>query len=309
MKNTRIYLILIGVMLIWGLNVPLLKIIVDSFMPVTVTAVRIFTASICVLIILSFFKLLRKPTLKETMFITGGGLLNVVCHHYFLSVGLTMTTSTNGGLILGLGPMLTAILSILFLNQRLTIIRFAGFVLGLTGVGFTILAGSKGISSMNTGDIYIFISIFTQACSFIIIKKACRTLDPRLMTGYMLFFGSLVLFIISLFTEPGGIESLFHGTPAVWGVFFTSAILATAIGHMTYNFAIGMVGPAETSIFMNLSTFFALAGSALILHEAIYPSHLIGLLFIVSGVILGSGAYEEFRYRHRHHKNEASSSG
>ncbi|WP_411333892.1 DMT family transporter [Metabacillus indicus] len=307
MNNTRIYLILVGVMLIWGLNVPLLKIIVDSFMPVTVTSVRIFTASICVLIILAFLKLLRKPTLKETFYIAAGGLLNVVCHHYFLSVGLTMTSSTNGGLILGLGPMLTAILSIIFLNQRLTVIRLTGFILGLTGVGFTILAGSKGVSSMNTGDIYIFISIFTQACSFIIIKKACRTLDPRLMTGYMLFFGSFVLFLISLVTEPGGLASLTEGTPEVWGVFFTSAILATAIGHMTYNYAIGMVGPAETSIFMNLSTFFALAGSALILHEAVYASHLFGLLFIVSGVILGSGAYEEFR--HRHHKHEASSSG
>ncbi|QNG60352.1 DMT family transporter [Bacillus sp. PAMC26568] len=309
MKNTRIYLILIGVMLIWGLNVPLLKIIVDSFMPVTVTAIRIFTASICVFVLLFSLKLFRIPTLKETIYIAGGGLLNVVCHHYFLSVGLTMTTSTNGGLILGLGPMLTAILSILFLNQRLTALRFTGFVLGLTGVGFTILAGSKGLSSINMGDLYIFISIFTQACSFIIIKKACKTLDPRLMTGYMLFFGSLILFIISLILEPNGLESLYDGTPAVWVVFFTSAILATAIGHMTYNYAIGMVGPAETSIFMNLSTFFALAGSALILKEAIYPAHLIGLFFIVSGVIFGSGAYEEFRYRNRRNKHEASSSG
>ncbi|MGD6817873.1 DMT family transporter [Metabacillus sp. 113a] len=299
MKNARIYFTLVGIMLLWGFNVPLLKIIVGTFPPVTITSLRIFTASICVFIMLYFLKLLRRPTLRETGLIIGCGLLNVVAHHYFLSIGLSITSSTNGGLILGLGPILVAILSIIFLNKKLTVIRLTGFLLGLAGVSFTVIAGGKGISAVNAGDVSIFFSILTQAFSFVIINKSCKNMDPRLLTGYMLFFGSIVLFVISLFTEKDGLSSLAGGNPKVWTAFFLSAVFATAIGHMTYNYAIGQVGAAESAIFMNLNTLFALAGSVLILNETVYPSHLLGLLLIISGVILGSGAYEDLRSRMR----------
>lgn len=307
MKNKQIYLVLIGVMLIWGFNVSFIKIIVGSFMPVTMTSFRIFTAGVTVLIILALIKRLRKPTLQEVKFIIFGGLLNVVGHHYFLSTGLTKTTAANGGLILGLGPMLTAILSIIFLNKKLTPIRLTGFVLGLIGVGFTVLAGGKGISSINVGDLDIFLSIFSQASSFIIVSKAAKVMDPRLLTGYMLVFGSFVLFGISLLTEPNGLMSMANGTPSVWASFFGSAILATALGHMIYNSVIGKAGAAETSIFMNLSTFFALLGSALFLGEKILPSHFIGLLLIIAGVLFGSGAFEEMRLRHKRRQSRSTS--
>ncbi|HZG71179.1 MAG TPA: EamA family transporter, partial [Chondromyces sp.] len=58
-------------------------------------------------------------------------------------------------------------------------------------------------------------------------------------------------------------------------------------------------GAAETSIFINLSTFFSLIGAAIFLGEPIYASHFIGLLFIVSGVILGSGSLEELLLKNR----------
>ncbi|WP_338779945.1 DMT family transporter [Metabacillus sp. FJAT-52054] len=299
MKHTRIYFILVGIMMLWGFNVPLLKIIVGTFSPVTITALRIFTASICVFIILAYLKLLRLPTLREAALIIGCGLLNVVAHHYFLSVGLSLTSSTNGGLILGLGPILVAVLSIIFLNKRLTVIRLSGFILGLAGVSFTVVAGGGGLSAVNAGDVSIFFSILTQAFSFVMINKMCKTIDPRLLTGYMLLFGSLVLFGIGLLTEKDGLSTLTNGSPEVWTAFVLSAVFATAVGHMTYNFAISQVGAAESAIFMNLNTLFALAGSVLILNETVHASHLIGLVLIVSGVILGSGAYEDMRMKYR----------
>ncbi|HYK71995.1 MAG TPA: DMT family transporter, partial [Pseudoneobacillus sp.] len=204
MKNTRIYLILVGVMLAWGFNVSILKILVSHVMPVTVTSLRVFTAGIFVLIVLSFMKLVRKPTLNEVKYIIFGGLLNVVSHHYFLSVGLTHTTATNGGLILGAGPLLTAILSSIFLRKKPTVIRALGFLLGSVGVFLTVLSGGKGLSGLSVGDLFVFISILAQAFSFIIISKAAKTLDPRLLTGYMLVFGSIILFLISLVKEPNG---------------------------------------------------------------------------------------------------------
>ncbi|RSK50680.1 DMT family transporter [Bacillus canaveralius] len=299
MKNYHIYLVLTGVMLIWGLNVSVLKILVEHFMPVTITALRIFTAGVCVLLILAISQKIRKPSSQELGYIIVGGLLNVVAHHLFLATGLARTTATNGGLILGLGPLITACFALIFLKRFPTRLQLIGFVLGGIGISFTVLAGNKEIGDINLGDFYVFLSILAQGMSFILIKKASTTLDPRLLTGYMLIIGSFILFLLSIVIEPDGLKTL-GGAPAyVWGVFFASAILATALGHYIYNYAIGQTGPAEAAIFLNLSTFFALLGSAVFLGEQFYPSHFAGLILIVSGVVFGSGAMEDLIRKRR----------
>lgn len=305
MKNLQIYLILTGIMFVWGMNVSALKVIVGSFPPITITALRVFTAGISVFIILGLLKKVRMPSKVEWIYIVGGALLNVTGHHLFLGLGLTETSAVNGGLILGLGPLLTALMAILFLGRKLTFVRTLGFIFGGVGVTLTVLAGSKGITTISVGDFYVFLSILSQAISFIIISKAARTLDPRLLTGYMLILGSIGLFVIGLWKEPAGLFQIGSGTAGLWSVFFASAIIATAMGHMLYNYAIGKTGPAEASIFLNLNTFFSLLAAAVFLGEQITPSHLLGLLFIVTGVIFGSGALEELMLKNRERKNAA----
>ncbi|CEG25552.1 drug/metabolite transporter (DMT) superfamily permease [Bacillus sp. B-jedd] len=278
----------------WGLNVIATKIIVNSFMPVTITSLRILTAGAAVFVVLTFMKKVRMPSKTEFIYILVASIFNVVCHHYFLSVGLTKTTASNAGLILGLGPLLSAILAAVFLGSRFHFIKMIGVLSGLAGVSFMVLDNSQGVGAVSLGDLFVFLSIFTQAGSFIIIKKASKTMDPRLMTGYMLVFGSIILFFISLIQEPGGLKGLGQANQSVWVIFFASAVIATAFGHMAYNFAIGKVGVAESAIFINLSPLFSLIGAAMLLNEQITLAHLIGFLFIIAGVLFGSGAFEEW---------------
>jgi drug/metabolite transporter (DMT)-like permease len=280
-------------MVFWGFNVIATKLLVSSFMPVTMTALRIFTAAIGVFIILFFLKLVRKPTKKEWIYIIFGSFFNVVGHHYFLSIGLKETSASNGGLILGMGPILTTILAIIFLRNKVTVLRFCGIILGFMGISFIVFQGGQNVQLISLGDVHVFLSILLQAISFIMIKKISSTLDPRLMTGYMLLIGSVFLFIISIYIEPSGIQSMISGSLPVWLVFFASAFLATSAGHTIYNYAVGKVGPAESAVFINLNPFFALVGASLFLGEVITFTQVIGFIFIIFGVVLGSGGLEE----------------
>lgn len=302
LKKQHIYLILFCIMIVWGFNVIATKILVTSFMPVTMTSIRIFTAGVSVFIILYFFKQVRLFTKQELPYILIGALLNVVGHHYFLSVGLTKTSASNGGLILGIGPLATTILAVIFLGNKITFSKTLGLILGLSGISFIVLEGDSGLSGISIGDFFIFLSIALQAGSFILIKKVSETIDPRLLTGYMLVVGSMILFVISLFVEPTGLEHMKNGSVGLWSLFFASAIIATAIGHMVYNYAIGQVGAAETSIFINLNPFFALVGSVVFLNEKIVYNQILGFILILLGVLLGSGALEEFKLVTRRYK-------
>nr|WP_256358428.1 DMT family transporter [Bacillus sp. sid0103] len=295
-------MLLVFVMVTWGLNVIATKIIVTHFMPITITALRVFTAGICVFIILGFLKKVRLPTRNEFRYIFFACFFNVVCHHFFLSLGLLKTSASNGGLILGLGPLLTTIVAFLFIGTKVTFIRLLGIIMGLTGVTFIVVEGNGGMNAVSIGDLYVFLAIFAQAFSFILIKKVSHTMDPRLMTGYMLVIGSIILFIISPFKEPGGLKEIVHGSVGVWAIFLASAIIATALGHMIYNYAIGKIGVAESAIFINLNPLFSLIGAVVFLEERITASQIIGFIFILIGVLFGSGAFEESLLRSKQKK-------
>ncbi|WP_152602414.1 DMT family transporter [Planococcus sp. CAU13] len=299
MKPWKIYLILTGVMLIWGFNLATVKYMVEFVEPVTLTAFRIGLAGISVFAILAYFRLLSWPKGGDWKFIFLGALLNVVAHHYFLSNALTMTTGTNAGLILGTGPMLTAVLVSLIMRNFPSRLQWLGVVIGLAGVIITVRVGSGPTSGMNLGDLLVFISILAQVFSYIVIANAAKNLDPRLMTGYMFIIGSVVLFIISLIQEPGGMAA-FADVPAVfWYAFVFSAVLGTSVGHMLYNYSIGQAGPTKAAIFMNLNTLFSLVAAAIILNETILPGHLGGFVLIVIGVLFGSGAAEDLLDKRR----------
>ncbi|WP_270180682.1 DMT family transporter [Alkalihalobacillus sp. CinArs1] len=300
MKNFVLYGGLLLLMVIWGFNVVAIKLLVNTFTPVMIQSIRIFTAGLVVLAVVLIGKDLRKISFKEAGYISAGAITGVVCHHSFLALGLTSTTASNAGLILGLVPLMTAFFAVLFLKDKMTFTKGAGILLALVGVSFVVLSGHNQPGSVSSGDFLVFLSVVTQAISFIFIKKGTETMGPRLMTGWMLLVGSSTLFIIALVIEPSGVGTLTQSQWPIWSVFAASAIFATGLGHMFYNKAISHIGPGEVAIFNNLTPFFALIGSAIFLGEQIGLSQIVGFVLIVCGVMLGNGTVQYVMRRKQH---------
>ncbi|HEX7063728.1 MAG TPA: DMT family transporter [Bacillales bacterium] len=287
------YGLLFLVMFFWGFNVIAIKILVVHFPPVMITSLRILLAGLIVLAILIFQRKLRALSAKEWIYTALGGLLGMVANQSLLAVGLERVTASNAALILALVPLTTSILAMVFLGDRLTILRLIGIFFGLTGICFVILEGSGGIGGISMGAIYIFGAMFSQASSFIWINKATKTLQPGQATAVMLTLGAVILFGISLFLEPSGTTQLDQGSIGVWLVFLLSAVFATALGQNLYNMAIHRLGAGQTAIFINLIPFFSLVGSVLFLDEEIAWFQILGFLFIVTGVVFGTGYIDE----------------
>jgi drug/metabolite transporter (DMT)-like permease len=300
--NTKIYLILVVNMVVWGFNIPFVKIIVDHVPPVTATSFRLFVAAVTVFLILGMTRRVRFLHKNEWGYMIGGSLTSIVSHHFFLSIGLTQTSAMNAGLILGMGPLITVLLSFVFFKKRPTFITAFGFILGSAGVSLTILFGSGKLQGINLGDFEVFLSIFIQAFGFILINKATKTMDAVLLTAYMLLIASIFLFVVSLRMEPTGLATFVEGFSSIWVFFFLSAVLSTGLGQMIYNYAIGQVGAATASIFLNLNTLFSVIGASLFLQETIKPAHFMGFILIVTGVIMGSGTLETLIRQHQKKK-------
>ena len=95
-----------------------------------------------------------------------GALLNVVCHHYFLNMGLARTTGTNASLILGTGPVLTAISVSLIFRNFPSKMQWVGFILGLIGVSSVVLAGGGHWRSCTRGRIRVYFDFYASVVLF-----------------------------------------------------------------------------------------------------------------------------------------------
>ncbi|MDQ0255101.1 drug/metabolite transporter (DMT)-like permease [Evansella vedderi] len=276
-------------MILWGLNVVAVKFLVEHVPPIAMQSMRIFIAGMAAIIVLYFLRDLRKLTKQEWAYITFAALLGQLGHHALLAVGIMETTASNASLILGLIPLTTVILTMIFFKERLTWLRSLGITLGFVGVTIVVVQGNGSVAGISRGDLFVFISMVLQALSFIVIKKVTATLSSKQMTAVILLLGSLFLFSASLLFEPQGYSQLQEGTAFVWSIIVISAVLATGLGHIFYNAAIQEIGAGQTAIFNNLVPFFSLIGAFFFLGEQILFTQVIGFILIVTGVILGTG--------------------
>ena len=290
----KVYGIMVLTMFFWGVNVSLLKMLVVEIPPFLMQGVRIFIAGITLFLLLFILK--KKIYYKEMpwKWVFVACLIGVIIHHSLLAIGIEKTSAIKTSLILGLLPLLTAIIAVITRATSLTKIKLIGFILGFVGIVVAVVDNVSNLTTLVLGDLYVLLSIVMQAISFFIIRKISLTIPPITLTAYILTIGSAMMILVSLVTQPQDFLVFTELDGKLWGVFIFSAVFATAVGHSLYNSMIKKLGAAETAIFTNLSTIFALLGAVVILRETLHGTQIIGCLLIVIGVLIGTGAIEEW---------------
>lgn len=143
--------------------------------------------------------------------------------------------------------------------------------------------------------------MLVQAISFIFIKKATATIDSKQITTMMFLTGSIGLVILSFIIEPGSFSQMFTASPFIYGLFIFSGMVVTGFGYIIYNSAIQQIGAGQTVIFNNFVPFFGVVFSVIFLNEMITPSQIIGFIFVVIGVLFGTG-YIEFIFSQKNRR-------
>lgn len=299
-KNMLIYLLVFTIMVLWGLNIVILKLLVTELPPATMTAFRVMIAGITTLCILILTRSFRRMTRQEWIYTLLGTLFGVVLHHSLLAISLTMIDASSAALILALVPLTTVILAIFFLGEKLTGARLLGIALALVGV-FFIQGKSFTSFQFSLGEVLIFTSMLVQAISFIFIKKATATIDSKQVTTMMFLTGSIGLVVLSFIIEPGSFSQMFTAKPFIYVLFIFSGMVVTGFGYIVYNSAIQQIGAGQTVIFNNFVPFFGVVFSVIFLNEMITASQVIGFIFVVIGVLFGTG-YIEFIFSQRNRR-------
>lgn len=277
-------LLMIGSMVIWGGSWVSAKIIADRLSPEVLSFWRFLLSS------LSFLPLLvlqRKPVLWSI-----GGTVYCVCGALALSAymifffrGLEHGYAGAGGVLTtSLMPLMTLLLSIIFLGKRARRRDWTGILLGVAGAAIIMRFWTLDSDLIaRSGNLLFVLCAFIWAVVTIFSQKATASLSPYVFSCVAYGLSAVLFFP---FACTSGIGAVMHQDMLFWGNLLFLSVVSGAGATTVYFFAAERLGSYRSSSFAFLVPTSALFLSWLFLGESPHISTLVGGTVAVCAVYL-----------------------
>lgn len=271
---------------IWGTTFVSTKLLLaEGMTPAEIMFYRFLIAYLALKLYKPTFRLLeswRDEALFAAAGLTGGSL-------YFLTenMALQITLASNVALLLATAPILTVLLSRLWLGRSERIGRplAAGSVLALAGVALVVFNGSFILKIQPAGDLLTLAAALTWALYNICLKKLDGRHSTLEITRKVFFYGVVTLLPVFAFT-PLRFDTALFRNPVVAGNLLFLGLVASLFCFAVWNTAVKHLGTVKTSNYIYLVPLVALISSAIVLNERITPVALGGAVLILGGVYI-----------------------
>ncbi|BCQ57544.1 DMT family transporter [Burkholderia gladioli] len=232
----------------WASAFPFIRIGLHELSPMQLAAARFATATVLVLSWLAWRRP-RRPTARDAMAFALSGLLGIAGYNALLNTAELSVAPGAAAFIMSTSPIVTAILSTLFLREKLNRQGWAGSLFSFAGIGL-IASGQPGGLALGSGTTLILLAAAGSAVYFVLQRRLIPVYGPLACTAYTLLAGAVLL----LPWLPGALRSLaapgaLHAAlPAV----LVLGIFPAALGYASWTFALSHFGPARATHFLYL---------------------------------------------------------
>ncbi len=226
---TRLDVLLLMMVLIWGTNFSLVKVAMRDFPELAFNAARLVVASAVFLVALWRTGDARRAIPRRDwgrLLILGlvGTLLYQLC---FLG-GVKRTSVGNASLITGSSPIVIAVLSSLAGHERVPRLRWVGVLLAMAGLYLVVGHRAEWSAESRTGDALMIASMLCWAVFSVAAQPLLKVHSPLVVTGLSFAIGTALYLAV---TAPvlAGVEWSAIG-PAAWLAMAVSGVLALERG-------------------------------------------------------------------------------
>lgn len=273
--------------LVWGTTFISTKILLQDFQPVEILFLRFFIGLLA--LCAACPRRLRLENKQQEAYFAAAGLCGVTLYFLLENIALTFTRASNVGIIVSVAPFFTALCDCIFLGGRRPGMRFyAGFALAMAGIGLLSFPGN-GIALNPFGDLLAFLAAVVWALYSTLTKKISGFGYGTIQSTRRIFLYGLA-FMLPILPFSGfrpAPERLI--LPANLLNLLFLGLGASALCFATWNFAVRLLGPVKTSVYIYLVPVITVASSALILGEAVTTASLAGMILTVAGLFLSEG--------------------
>ncbi|MCK9279980.1 MAG: DMT family transporter [Melioribacteraceae bacterium] len=284
-KNTKSILFSLMAVVLWSTSATAFKLTLEGMNFVQLLFFSSFVSTL-VFFVLSYLKrrnellsFLRKKNIKNSIIL---GLLNPFLYYMILLKAYTLLPAQEAQPLNYTWPIAISIFSVIFLKQKLSPVLIIGLISAFLGV--IIIATGGNLTSLHFQNIY---GVVLASGSSIIwagfwIFNLLDKRDELIKLFGAFLAGTIFTAIYIFFFDSFLVSNPLSFLGAVYVGFF----------EMGFTFYLWLMGlslsqnKATTSTLAYLSPFLSMIFIAIILGEVIKPSSIIGLVFIVGGILL-----------------------
>jgi len=213
-----------------------------------------------------------------------------------LSSGLALTPVSHGGVIApATMTLMTTLLTVIFLKERLSTARGLGIF--LIASGLLLIAGLAFLTTFNTdvliGDLLVVAAPSLWAVFTVLLRV--WQIDAVRGTAAVSVLGGLVILPIHLAVSDYGALVAQHGWADIGLQFLAQGGMNGFLATLLFLVTVSRIGPARAAVFPSLVPALSLLIGAPLLGEQPDAIQMGGLVLATLGLFLAVGLYDEWR--------------
>jgi drug/metabolite transporter (DMT)-like permease len=273
-------------MIIVGSNIVAGKLISNDFPLFLAATLRFALASALLLALVlrvekQFPRIMKRDLFSIVLLSFFGNFL----YSILLLYGLQLTSASESGIISGTAPVVTAVLSYMFLHERLGQKKVFGLLLVILGMVIINLSGNtpSGARHSVVGDLLISGSVIGEALWTILGKTVSPKVSPLVLAALTTCFGFL-------FFLPGGIVQAI-GFPlqtlplSGWLAVVYYGSVGTVGAYLLWYQGLPKVSASTAGVFVGVMPVSAVILSSVLLKEPLQWTHVLGILCVLAALV------------------------
>lgn len=285
MKLTRpvIYALLGLVVLILGLNWPVMATGVKSVAPIWMGALRIGTATLLMVTVALARGTMSPPPRRDLPIVVSMALFRLAAVTVLVFTALELVPAGRSSVVVWTSSLWTVPIAALFLGERMTRARWLGLSLGIAGVValFEPWGFDWSDSDVAIGHALLILAAITNASTAVHIRAHRWSIAPLDSMPWQLTAATLILVALGFVVEG---PPVIDWTPQLVWVVLYQGLLATGIAFWVQIVILRNLSAVSTNLTLMAVPVVGVVSSAIILGEDVTTSLLLGLLLVILGV-------------------------
>jgi drug/metabolite transporter (DMT)-like permease len=214
-----------------------------------------------------------------------------------LTIGTQQSTASNGAIISLTLPVVSALLAVVFLKEKMNTLRWACFGIAIVGV---VLCSQKDIANTNFGSNYmignllIFSGILGSGFYNTICKKIASDYTEMEMLFYTYIFMVVLLFPFVWYYEGNVLRNMALFSTNTWIGLSLLTVFHNFLSMILFFVALKNLEAIQVALSNFLITFFGLPIALFFLHERLNPLAIMGgLLVLISTLVVTVWEYKQ----------------
>ena len=284
-RNYIVHLAGVTAMIFWGMSFVWSTQVYENLNPTATIFLRLVVATIFFTAILFTFRLNERIHKEHLKLFALAAMFEPFLYFIFEGYGLKNTSPVIGSGIIAMIPLVTPIAARIFLKERLTPMNVVGFIVSFAGVIVMLLNKDLEFTASPKGILFLFGAVIVAVGYSIALIRLTKLYKPLTITWMQNIVGMIYFIPLTVIMERFE-PSNFGNVGGYIVPLVCLGVFCSSLAYALWAFTFSKLGASRANVYSNLIPVFTAIFSYFIIHEALTPNKIIGILVVVIGLVL-----------------------